>query len=74
MNNPILQSESFDRSASQLRHAMENFPGVEFVSAIDRFERAVERLARIYAMQAENDQRKDIGASMAYGESAFLNA
>jgi hypothetical protein len=74
MNNPVLQSEHFESAAHRLCNSIATFPGIEFTAAIERFERAVDKLARIYAMQAENDQRKAIGASMAYDESSFLNA
>jgi hypothetical protein len=74
MNNPILNSESFERAAYALRSSLDNFNGGNFAAAVERFERQVDRLARLMAMQAENNQRKVLGHSMAYDEGAFLNA
>jgi hypothetical protein len=74
VNNVNLLSERFERAAYSLKSAMEQFPGMNFTEAINQFERSVDKLARIYGMQAENDQRKVIGASMAYDEASFINA
>ena len=74
MSNPILQSEGFERAACQLQRAMDRFDTSAFEASVQRFERSVDKLARVMGMQAENDQRKAIGASMAYPETAFLNA
>lgn len=74
MNSINLNSESFDRAAYTLSRAMENFGTGEFESSVERFERSVNKLGRILGMQAENDQRKALGQSMAYDEAAFINA
>lgn len=66
MNNPILQSERFESAARSLVSAFE-----ESVAA---FGRSVEKMVRIAGMQAENDQRKHRGESMAYSEQDFQNA
>lgn len=78
MNNPVLHSESFERAANSLQQAMNSFNGS--FPDIDRFERSVEqfrisvdKMASIMGMQAENDQRKILGHSMAYSESDFTN-
>lgn len=71
MSNPVLQSESFERAAYALSHAM-GAAGA-FQVAVQDFTRAVDKLQTLMAMQAENDQRKVLGHSMAYDESAFLN-
>lgn len=74
MNNPILNSEHFDRAAYALTRALDNFNRSgsleEFVA---KFERAVDKLARIMGMQAANDERKADGLSLAYDESSFNN-
>lgn len=69
--NPVLQSESFDRAAYTLARSMDNFSTGDFESSVRMFETSVNRLATILGMQAENDQRKVIGASMAYTEEDF---
>ena len=75
MSNPILNSESFDRAANSLRHSLDNFGrSGSFEEAVGRFERSVDKLARILGMQAENDQRKATGSSMAYCDEDFFNA
>ena len=79
MSNPVLISESFERAAYSLQSAMERFGNSsQFTSDVERFERAtesfqvsVDKLATVLGMQAENDQRKAVGASMAYTEDAF---
>jgi hypothetical protein len=46
MNNPILNSESFERAAYSLQHAMERFGGSsQLTSDVDRFQQAVEAFA-----------------------------
>ena len=45
-----------------------------FDETVAAFCRAVEKMTRVAGMQAENDQRKAVGASMAYTESDFANA
>ncbi len=81
MGNPVLQSESFERAAYNLSSAMEQFGRDGISSDVDRFERSVEqfrlsvdKLAAVLGMQAENDQRKAVGASMAYMENDFASA
>ena len=76
MDNPILHCESFrtavrdfSGSAEVLQRALQAFD--ESVAALCR---AVDKQARIAGMQAENDQRKAVGASMAYTENDFGNA
>ncbi len=80
MSNPILQSESFERAAHSLVSAFEQFSRNGISGDIDRlelcteqFRLSVDKLVTAMGMQAENDQRKVIGASMAYGESDFAN-
>jgi hypothetical protein len=72
-------SESFERAAYELKRAMENFGTGDFGFQVEQFGRAVgafessvNRLQTILGMQAENDQRKAVGASMAYTEDAFV--
>lgn len=74
MTNHILNSESFDCAAYALQRSLDNFGHGTFDQDVLRFERAVEKLARVMGMQAENDQRKAVGASMAYVEYDFVNA
>lgn len=74
MQNPILQSESFERAAYQLGRSLENFGTGDFDTSVLRFERSVDKLGRILGMQAENDLRKANGFSPAYNESDFHNA
>lgn len=79
MSNPVLISESFERASYSLQHAMERFGNSsQFTSDVDRFVGAVEmfrisvdKLNTTLGMQAENDQRKAVGSSMAYTEDAF---
>ena len=61
MNNPILQSEGFEKAAFALQ------------LSVAAFCRAVDKMGRIAGMQAENDQRKHRGEAMAYTESDFTN-
>jgi Mn-dependent DtxR family transcriptional regulator len=44
------------------------------IYAMTRFSESVDKLTRILGMQAENDQRKACGHSMAYVEDDFLDA
>ena len=80
MSNPILQSESFERAAHSLMSAFDHFSRNGITGDIDRFERcteqfrlSVDKLVTAIGMQAENDQRKVVGASMAYAETDFAN-
>lgn len=71
-----LNSESFDRAASNLVHALNNFQGIDTFQLgllISQFDTSISRLARIAGMQAENEQRSHVGASPAYVERDFLN-
>jgi len=45
----------------------------QFARSVSTFEGSVNRLQAILGMQAENDQRKAVGASMAYTEDAFAS-
>ena len=81
MNNPVLNSESFDRAAHALGHELERFRNSGFDQSANAMAQAagsidvsVTRLGRLLGMQAENDQRKHRGESMAYDEAAFANA
>jgi hypothetical protein len=82
MSIQILNSESFERAAYSLKHQMEHFSGSSPIAFdVERFERSVEvfrssidKMATVLGMQAENDQRKSIGASMAYTENDFVSA
>lgn len=83
MDNPILNAEQFstavynfaDTVNSRLVPVMNGLSdNVESLNrAVSTFNDAVSRLARIQGMVAENDQRKAIGASMAYTEEDFAN-
>ena len=73
MNNPVLISESFERAAYAHKHAMESFRVDGFEASVRTFQQSVDKLARILGMQAENDQRKAVGSSMAYVEDDFAN-
>lgn len=44
-----------------------------FAQSVATFAESVNKLQTILGMQAENDQRKAVGASMAYTEEAFFN-
>ena len=82
MNNPILNSQAFEQAAYSLRSEIERMNNsVEFAVNVDRyvqatatFEASVNKLATILGMQAENDQRKAVGSSMAYTEDDFAKA
>ena len=74
MTNPILQSEGFERAAYTLQRSLDNFGHGNFDQSCLQFERAVDKLSRVLGMQAENDQRKHLGQSVAYTESDFHNA
>jgi hypothetical protein len=81
MGNLVLQSESFERAAYNLSSALDQFGRSGISSDVERFQQSVEqfglivdRLAAILGMQAENDQRKAVGASMAYTENDFASA
>ena len=81
MGNPVLQSELFERAAYSLSSAIELFGRNGISSDVERFEKSVEqfrasvdKLATVLGMQAENDQRKAVGHSMAYTESDFAAA
>lgn len=78
MNNPVLHSESFERAAYSLQQAMNSFNGSlpdidRFEHSVDQFRMSIDKMATILGMQAENDQRKILGHSMAYHESDFTN-
>jgi hypothetical protein len=46
---------------------------IRTLEAANLFKAAIDKMQTLLAMQAENDQRKAIGASMAYDEAAFMN-
>lgn len=81
MSNPVLISESFERAAYNLSHSLERFGSscqighdVEtFERSVEQFRVSVDKLAAVLGMQAENDQRKAVGASMAYTEFDFAS-
>ncbi len=73
MNNPILLSESFERAAYAHKRAMEDFRMDGFEESVRTFASSIDKLQTLMGMQAENDQRKQLGQSMAYDESAFVN-
>lgn len=80
MNNPVLISESFERAAYNLANSMDRMGNNNLGYDIERFERSVEqfkisvdKLATIAGMQAENDQRKALGHSMAYTREDFVS-
>jgi hypothetical protein len=73
-----LNSEQFERAAFSLVHAMDRFGQNNISHDVDRLERcvdqfrvSVDKLVSAMGMQAANDQRKVLGHSMAYDESAF---
>jgi len=74
-------SESFERAAYSLSQAMDRFSQNcaithdvgRFETAVEQFRVSVDKLAAVLGMQAENDQRKATGASMAYTERDFNN-
>lgn len=66
MQNPVLISESFERAASNLSQSLERFE-----QSVEQFRTSVDKLATVLGMQAENDQRKVLGHSMAYTASDF---
>lgn len=68
-----LNSEQFNRAAGQLTHSLDTFNPWQFVEAVAQFQRTVDRLIAAMGMQAENDQRKVLGHSMAYQETDFCN-
>jgi hypothetical protein len=73
--NPVLQSEQFDRAAANLCGSFDRFEriAINLEGALNGFERSVDKLGRLLAMQAENDQRRHRGESMAYDEASFVN-
>jgi len=80
MSNPVLISEQFERAAYSLQESLTRFsdPASQLSVDIERFERSVEsfqesvnKLATVLGMQAENDQRKVLGHSMAYTADDF---
>lgn len=78
MNNPVLHSYSFEEAAYSLKQAMDSFNGSfpdidRFERSVDQFRISIDKMAAILGMQAENDQRKILGHSMAYLESDFAN-
>ncbi len=78
MINPVLNSYSFEEAAHSLKQAMNSFNGSfpdidRFERSVDQFRISVDKMATVLGMQAENDQRKTLGHSMAYSESDFTN-
>lgn len=72
MNNPVLQSESFERAAYALKQAIES--GVKcdsFEESVRAFKRSVDKLVTAMGMQAENQHRERCGNAISYGEEAF---
>lgn len=66
-----LNSEQFNRAAGQLTHSLDTFNPWQFVEAVTQFQIAVDRFITAMGMQAANDQRKAVGASMAYTDGDF---
>lgn len=82
MSNPILQSESFDRAAYAFRSACDELRTTQgwfsenattISNAATTFADAVNKLAKIEGMKAENAQRAHLGQAMAYVEKDFEN-
>jgi len=71
MNNPTLLCESFERAVYAHITAMDNFRVDGFEEAVRQFAQSVDKLQTLAGMQAENDQRKALGHSMAYDENDF---
>lgn len=80
MNNPILNSETFDRAvghfggySQQISSAISNLHdhtnNMRNVAQI--FADAVDKLGRIEGMKAENEQRKHRGEAMAFVQADF---
>lgn len=67
-----LLSDSFERAAHDLASSLDSFnTNGTLEESMRQFERSVDKLARVLGMQAENDQRKHLGHSMAYTEDDF---
>lgn len=71
MDSVRLLSESFERATDAHRQAMNNFRVDGFEESVRQFSHAVDKLQTLMGMQAENDQRKVLGHSMAYDEESF---
>lgn len=81
MNNPILQSESFDLAVYHFRDVvvdrlsptMDGFSYwvEQFGKHVGEMREQIDRIARIEGMKAENAQRQHLGQSMAYTEQHF---
>lgn len=65
MSNPILQSQKFEQASDYLVNSM--------LDSLNQLRNQVDRIVRIAAMQAENQQRGHRGESMAYVEADFMN-
>lgn len=74
MSNPVLQSESFERAAYSLGHAMDNMRVGAFTEAVSQFDRSVQKLGMLMGMQAKNALRDRNGQAAAYTEQDFFNA
>lgn len=64
-----LNSETFERAAYQLVHAMHEFRGIDtdpLQQVVREFERQVDRFRDIVAAMADNMQRVHCGESMAF--------
>lgn len=66
---PVLCPECFNGASKRDRAGLQK----AFIPLVQTFKRSVDKLAIILGMQAENDQRKAIGASMAYHERDFAS-
>ena len=74
MKNPVLQSESFERSAHNLEVAMDRFMrDGNFDESVRIFQRSVDKLVQAMGMQAENQLREHRGERLAYDDSAFAS-
>ncbi len=73
--NPILQSEGFERAASELRRSFDAFNAgrTAFDESVKTFAATVDKLARIAGMQAQNACNISQGLPPCYNEADFSN-
>ena len=74
MEYHTLLSESFERAAYSLSTSLDKFGrDGNLDESMRSFERSVNKMVAALGMQAENDQRKQLGHSMAYTENDFAS-
>ena len=67
-----LQSEQFDRAASNLSQSMDKLDFSAFEAAAQLYAQTVDKFIIVAGMQAENESRKQAGLALAYSEEDFL--